>query len=133
MNGNEGLAVIELVVAMCILGVIIMITTVTHGFDADNHVIALREFRDQYLVIYVSEKPLVNLSYQHSPLFVDFIHGKGSLRCIKRMGLSPLTGVSLIFAMISQTERWPALVTLAVILAVLLYMELLIRRKRGLG
>ncbi len=61
MKGNEGLTVIELVVAMCILGVIIMITTVTYGFDADNHVIALREFRDQYLMIYVSEKPLVNL------------------------------------------------------------------------
>jgi hypothetical protein len=47
-------------------------------------------------------------------------------------GLSPLIGVSLVLGRINLAERWPLFITIAVILAVLLYMELLVRRNRGL-
>lgn len=47
-------------------------------------------------------------------------------------GLSPLIKVSMVLGGINLAERWPLLVTIAVILAVLLYMEPLIRRSRGL-
>jgi hypothetical protein len=47
-------------------------------------------------------------------------------------GLSLLIRVSLVLGRINLAERWPVLVTIVIILAVLLYMELLIRRARGL-
>jgi hypothetical protein len=47
-------------------------------------------------------------------------------------GLSLLIRVSLVLGRINLGERWPLLVSIAVILAVLFYMELLIRRTRSL-
>ena len=74
----------------------------------------------------------VHLYYRFSPLLADFIHGKGSLRCITRMGLSPLVGVSLVLSSVNLGKRWPLLITIGVIMSVLLYMEILVRRHRGL-
>ena len=77
------------------------------------------------------ERSLVTSYYGHSTLFAGSTHRSGFLRCITRIGSSPLVGTSLVFIRITLGERWPLLVTMAVILAVLLYMEVLIRRHRG--
>ncbi len=77
------------------------------------------------------QRSLVTSYSRHSTLFAGSTHRSGFLRCITRIGLSPLVGTSLVFIRITLAERWPLLITIAVILAVLLYMEVLIRRHRG--
>jgi hypothetical protein len=77
------------------------------------------------------ERSLVTSYYRPSTLFAGSTHRSGFLRCIARIGSSPLVGTSLVLIRITLAERWPLLVTIAVILAVLLYMEVLIRRHRG--
>lgn len=57
----------------------------------------------------------------------------GYLRFFTRMGLSTLLGAGLVFFRLNLAEKWPLLVTIAVILSVLLYMEFLIKRHRGLS
>jgi hypothetical protein len=107
------------------------IATAAYGSYAEGHVAVLRGFRDRYLLPQTAGRLMVNLYYWVSPPLADFIRGKGFFRCITRMGLSPLVGASLIFARVQMSERWPVFVTFGMILSVLLYMELLVRRHRG--
>jgi hypothetical protein len=44
----------------------------------------------------------------------------GYLRFLTRMGLSPFLGAHLVFVRLNLAEKWPLLVTIAVILSVLL-------------
>jgi hypothetical protein len=106
------------------------IATAAYGSYAEGHVITLRSFRDQYLLLHGLGKSVVNLYYRYSPPLADFIREKGHLRSIARMGLSPLVGASMVLTRINLAEKWPLLITIAVIMSVLLYMELLIRRCR---
>ena len=54
------------------------------------------------------------------------------LRFLARLGLSPFIGASLVFVRLNLAEKWPLLVAIGMILSVLLYMELLVKKKRGL-
>ncbi len=96
------------------------------------HTQILGESRDQYLLSDMEGSLLVDFYYQYSPLLASAIQGNRHLRSITRMGLLPLAGVRGIFTRINLAERWPLLITIAVILGVLLYMELLVRRHRSL-
>ncbi|MCK5552885.1 MAG: hypothetical protein KAJ09_07060, partial [Deltaproteobacteria bacterium] len=109
------------------------IATAAYGSYAEGYVMALRNFRDQYLLPHGLGKSLVNLYYRYSPLLADFIQKKGSLRCIARVGLSPLVGASVVLGRVNLGKKWPLLITMAVIISVLLYMEILVRRCRGLA
>jgi hypothetical protein len=109
------------------------IATAAYGSYAEYHVMALRHFRDQYLLCHGLGKSLVNLYYQYSPLFADFIHKRGSLRCIARVGLSPLVGAGVVLGRVNLGKRWPLLITMAVIISVLIYMDILVRRYRNLA
>jgi hypothetical protein len=109
------------------------IATAAYGSYVEGHVMALRNFRDQYLLSHSMGKSLVNLYYRYSPLLADFIQKKGSLRCIARVGLSPLVGASVVLGRANLGKKWPLLITMAVIISVLLYMEILVRRCRGLA
>lgn len=60
------------------------------------------------------------------------IHGKMSLRGLTRMGLSPLVWTSRVFTRTNLSQKWPLAITIAVIVSVLLYMDLLIKRNRSL-
>ncbi len=104
-----------------------------YGPYADPHVRILGESRDHYLLSDKEGSLLVDFYYQYSPLLVSAIQGNRHLRSITRMGLLPLAGVRAIFTRINLAERWPLLITIAVIISVLLYMELLIRTHRGLA
>ncbi len=93
----------------------------------------LRELRDGYLLPHSHSlgRLLVHLYYRYSPPLADFISQKENFRSITRIGLSPLVGASLVFIRINLAQRWPLAITIAVILAVLLYMEILVGRNRG--
>jgi hypothetical protein len=104
-----------------------------YGSYADANVRNLGGFRDQYLLSDMEGSLLVDFYYQYSPLLASAIQGNRHLRSITRMGLLPLAGVRAIFTRINLAERWPLLITIAVIISVLLYMELLIRTHRGLA
>ncbi|UCD71055.1 MAG: hypothetical protein JSW70_08630, partial [Syntrophobacterales bacterium] len=106
------------------------VATAAYGSYAEEYVMVLREFRDRYLLPNALGSSLINLYYRCSPLLADFIQGEIFLRCIARIGLSPLVGASLVFARAKLGERWPLLIAIAVITSVLFYMELLIRIKR---
>jgi hypothetical protein len=108
------------------------VATAAYGSYAEGHVMVLKEFRDQYLLANVLGRWLVGFYYRHSPLLADLIHGKMSLRGVTRMGLSPLVGLSMVFVRVDLAEKWPLFITIAVIVSVLLYMDLLIRRNRSL-
>ncbi len=101
-----------------------------YGSYADADVRILGGFRDQYLLSDAVGSLLVDFYYQYSPTLAKVIRGNRHLRSIARMGMSPLVGVSRVFTRGDFAERWPLLITIAVILSVLLYMELLIRKYR---
>jgi hypothetical protein len=109
-----------------------LIATVAYGSHADGHVLILRKFRDQYLLLNRLGRSLVHLYYRYSPRLATSINERDSLRSVARMGLSPLVGLSVLFSWVDLPQRWPLLVTMAVIISVLLYMELLVRRQRSL-
>lgn len=44
-----------------------------------------------------------------------------------------LAGVCLIFSRTNICEKWPAVITIVVVVSVLLYMDLLVRRNRNLA
>jgi hypothetical protein len=108
------------------------VATAAYGSYTEGHVMTLREFRDRYLLPHALGRLLVHLYYRYSPFLADFIHEKGSTRCFTRIGLSSLVGASLVFTRVNPGEKWPLLVTMGVIISVLLYMDLLIRRHRRL-
>jgi len=108
------------------------VATAAYGSYAAGHVLVLREFRDQYLLANALGRAGVHLYYRYSPLLADLIHGKMSLRGLTRMGLSPLVWTSRVFTRTNLSQKWPLAITIAVIVSVLLYMELLIRRNRSL-
>jgi len=101
-------------------------TEITVGADQSRPAIQNEKMENDLL-----ERSLVTSYYGHSTLFAGSTNRSGFLRCITCIGLSPLVGTSLVFIRITLAERWPLLVTIAVILTVLLYMEVLIRRNRG--
>lgn len=101
-----------------------------YGSYADANVRILGGFRDQYLLSDAVGSLFVDFYYQYSPTLAKVVQGNRHLRSITRMGLLPLVGASRVFTRVNLAERWPLLITIAVILSVLLYMELLIRRYR---
>ncbi len=103
---------------------------IAHSSYPNDHALILGESRDHLLLSDTMRSLLADFYYQYSPPLAEFINGKGHLRSITRMGLLPLVGASFVFARVNLAERWPLLITIAVILSVLLYMELLIRRYR---
>ncbi|MFX1553972.1 MAG: CFI-box-CTERM domain-containing protein, partial [Promethearchaeota archaeon] len=107
------------------------IATAAYGSHAEGHVITLRRFRDQYLLLNAIGRSLVHLYERYSPGLAKLINHNQHLIPITRVGLSPLVGLSALFGWVDLPQRWPLLVTMAVIISVLTYMELLVRRQRG--
>lgn len=58
------------------------------------------------------------------------IRGKMPLTGLTRMGVSPLLLTSLALTRTTLSHRWSLAITIAVIVSVLVYMELLVRRHR---
>jgi len=107
------------------------IATAAYGSYAEGHVLILTKFRDQYLLLNGMGRSLIRLYYRYSPRLAASINERDSLRSVARMGLSPLVGLSVLFSWVDLPHRWPLLITMAVIISVLLYMELLVRTQRG--
>jgi hypothetical protein len=61
------------------------------------------------------------------------IHKKMSLGGLTRVGLSPLVGAGVVLGRVNLGKRWPLLITMAVIISVLIYMDILVRRYRDLA
>jgi hypothetical protein len=108
------------------------IATAAYGSYAEGHVLILTKFRDQYLLLNALGRSLIRLYYRYSPRLAASINERDSLRSVARMGLSPLVGLSVVFSWVDLPQRWPLLVTMAVIISVLAYMDLLVRRQRSL-
>ena len=108
------------------------VATAAYGSYAEEHVVVLREFRDQYLLANALGRAVVHLYYRYSPFLADLIHNRVSLRGLTRVGLSPLVLTSMAFTRTNLSQKWPLAIAIAVIVSVLLYMDLLIRRNRNL-
>ncbi len=66
------------------------IATAAYGSYADEHVMALREFRDEYLLTNPAGRELVKAYYAYSPPIADFIAERPALRVATRMALAPV-------------------------------------------
>ncbi len=108
------------------------IATAAYGSHAGGNGIALRKFRDQCLLLNGLGRSLIPLYYRYSPRLAMSINEKNTLKSVTRMGLSPLVGLSMLFGWVDLAQRWSLLVTMAMIISVLFYMELLVRRQRSL-
>lgn len=106
------------------------IATAAYGSSAEEHVVTLRRFRDQYLLSHGLGNHLVRLYERLSPGLATSIKERDSLRTLARMTLWPLVGMSTLYSWVDLPKRWPLVITIAVITSVLLYMEFLIRRYR---
>jgi len=51
---------------------------------------ALKDFRDRWLLANRTGKALVKLYYHHSPAAADYIAGRTALRAVTRIALIPL-------------------------------------------
>lgn len=72
------------------VGVGCFIATAAYGSYLDPHVIALRNFRDKYLLTNMPGRAFVNFYYMLSPPIADFIRDHEILRSVSRWGLTPI-------------------------------------------
>ena len=66
------------------------IATAAYGSYLAPEVMTLREFRDRYLMTNRIGKSFVAWYYRASPLAADLIASNESLRCVVRLGLTPI-------------------------------------------
>ncbi len=66
------------------------IATAAYGAYSEDHVMALREFRDNYLLTNPAGKAFVRMYYRYSPPFADFIAEHKALRVATRVALAPV-------------------------------------------
>jgi hypothetical protein len=70
------------------------IATAAYGSYMEPHVMALRQFRDSYLLTNKLGAKFVEAYYKYSPPLADYIAKHDNLRSIVRVGLAPLVGFS---------------------------------------
>jgi YD repeat-containing protein len=66
------------------------IATATYGSPSEQHVVALRAFRDEYLITNAPGRALVDLYYATSPPLAELIAEHESLRALARLHLDPI-------------------------------------------
>lgn len=66
------------------------IATAAYGSYLDPHVMALRNFRDEYLLTNPAGRAFVKFYYKNSPPIADFIARHDTLRAATRLALTPL-------------------------------------------
>jgi hypothetical protein len=66
------------------------IATAAYGSYLDPHVMALREFRDKYMLTNDPGRALVNFYYRHSPPIAEFIADVPVLKSATRLALTPI-------------------------------------------
>ncbi|KPJ94916.1 MAG: hypothetical protein AMJ55_05300 [Gammaproteobacteria bacterium SG8_15] len=69
------------------------IATAAYGSDMAKEVLALRQFRDQYLLKYSAGQKFVALYYRYSPPLANYISGHESLRAVIRGIISVVVAV----------------------------------------
>lgn len=79
------------------------IATAAYGSSWEPHVMALRDFRDRYLLTNAAGRAFVSFYYRHSPPIADYIGRHENLRMLTRSVLTPVIyaitypGVFLVF------------------------------------
>jgi|GEM_PF-6057978 len=66
------------------------IATAAYGSSWDDHVLALRHFRERYLLTHASGREFVAFYYRVSPAIAELIAGHGWARSLVRAGLWPI-------------------------------------------
>jgi hypothetical protein len=89
------------------------IATAAFGADWTPQVLALREFRDRYLLTHAPGRAFVRWYYTHSPAAAEFLHRHGELKPITRAALLPAVALALFM---NESTPGVKLIVLALVL-----------------
>jgi hypothetical protein len=99
------------------------IATAAYGYYSAPQVMALREFRDRYLMTNGPGRAFVQLYYRVSPPAAQFITEHPSLKPVVRVGLAPAVGTALFMTGTSSAVK-------LLVFMMMLSLALYVRRKR---
>jgi hypothetical protein len=91
------------------------IATAAFGSYLDPHVVALRNFRDRFLLTNSPGRAFVNFYYRVSPSFADVIAKREGLKIMVRAGLLPLIGFAALALKLGLL--WASLLVMAILSA----------------
>ncbi|RJP75439.1 MAG: hypothetical protein C4532_00415 [Candidatus Abyssobacteria bacterium SURF_17] len=82
------------------------IATAAYGSGSSHDVMALRQFRDEYLLTNAPGRALVQVYYKHSPPAASFIASRPLLKTAVRIGLQPAVAFARVMLETTPTQKF---------------------------